>query len=346
VVLVLRRNPGQIVFLCLLAVLLAAEAGAGVLYLEIGNEDPGILEGVGKALYGNGDYPSDGHLTMAGRLEYGLEKPPDFAESLLKKIPFLGTSGIQNSYFLAQGAYTPAGDNKSSPTVVPDDRPYAGYLKLGCRLAAVTPSVDRQTVDTLDITTGIIGPASLASKVQEEAHSAIGSDSVSGWDNQLANEPIINIELQRQFRFLQPVTTGFMLELSPHLTGALGNMFTYAGAGLMARAGSGLDRDYGAPVQGLQLSGLRFHKPARTWRWNVFAGLEARTVLRNIFLDGNTFRSSHSVDKETFVVDYVVGAAIIYKSIQATVSLLDRSEEFKLQQGHDSLVKFALSLGW
>jgi hypothetical protein len=312
--------------------------------MEIGNEDAGIVESIGSGLFGD-DFPSDGHLTMAGRFEYGLTNSPRFVNNLADRIPIFG-SDRQTSYFLEQGAYTPEGDNKSITTVVADDRPYAGYLKLGCRITARKTNGTNQIVDTLDLTAGLIGPASLASWVQEKAHSAGGIDSVAGWDNQLDNEPIVNIDYERQFRSIHKFVGSIMAEFSPHVGVGLGNMFIYASSGLMVRIGSGLDKDYGGPRQSLHLSGLSFYQPAISCcRWDIFAGLEASVIGRNIFLDGNTFSSSHSVDKEYFVIDTMVGGSVTYKTFRIILTLVDRTEEFTLQEGHDSLVKLSLSLG-
>ena len=318
---------------------------ADVFYLEIGNEDAGIVENIGSGLFGD-DFPSDGHLTMAGRLEYGFSNTPEFIDNLADKVPFFINQDRQATYFLAQGAYTPEGSNKSINTVVADDRPYAGYLKFGCRIQSKKNSSNK-IVDTLDLTAGLIGSASLASRVQEAAHSAGGIDSVAGWDNQLNNEPIINIDYERQFRFIHDLAGSVMTEFAPHIGAGLGNMFTYISSGFMLRIGSDLDKDYGGPRQNLQLSGLSFYQPAVSslFSWNIFTGLEANAIMRNIFLDGNTFSSSHSVDKENFVIDTVVGAAITYKNCRIILTLVDRSEEFDLQQDHDSLVKFSISFG-
>jgi len=44
----------------------------------------------------------------------------------------------------------------------------------------------------------------------------------------------------------------------------------------------------------------------------VFAGVEGRAVARDIFLDGNTFQKSPSVDKEPLVGELAVGAALLF----------------------------------
>jgi hypothetical protein len=60
--------------------------------------------------------------------------------------------------------------------------------------------------------------------------------------------------------------------------------------------------------------------------------VDGRLVLRDIFLDGNTFRDSHSVDKETFVADLVGGIALTYGRFKVNYALVLRTPEFKQRE--------------
>lgn len=67
----------------------------------------------------------------------------------------------------------------------------------------------------------------------------------------------------------------------------------------MLRLGQRLPLDYGPPRIQPSLPGSGFFVPPQDrFGWYLFAGVEGRAVARNIFLDGNTFRDSRSVDKE------------------------------------------------
>ena len=46
----------------------------------------------------------------------------------------------------------------------------------------------------------------------------------------------------------------------------------------------------------------------------TFLGYDARLMARNIFLDGNTWKDSHRVDKRPFVHDIALGAAYNHKN--------------------------------
>ncbi|WP_163525968.1 lipid A-modifier LpxR family protein, partial [Klebsiella oxytoca] len=48
------------------------------------------------------------------------------------------------------------------------------------------------------------------------------------------------------------------------------------------------------------------------WSWHLFATSDAAWVIRDITLDGNTFRNSHSVDKRHVVAYGGYGVAVMY----------------------------------
>lgn len=68
---------------------------------------------------------------------------------------------------------------------------------------------------------------------------------------------------------------------------------------------------------------------------HAFAAATGRLVLRDIFLEGNTFRDSHSVDKEFLVGDFIVGVSLIFDSLKLSYAQVFRTKEFKGQDsGH------------
>ena len=54
-------------------------------------------------------------------------------------------------------------------------------------------------------------------------------------------------------------------------------------------------------------------------------------MARNIFLDGNTFRDSHRVDREPLVADLQFGIAFHVRGIRIALSNIWRSREFEGQ---------------
>jgi hypothetical protein len=85
-----------------------------------------------------------------------------------------------------------------------------------------------------------------------------------------------------------------------------------------------------------------FPKPQNEHSWSLFGGINARAVERNIFLDGNTWRSSPSVNKKPFVYDMNIGVDYTYHRNRISYTLVRRSREF---DGQDSPAIFgAISL--
>jgi lipid A 3-O-deacylase len=155
---------------------------------------------------------------------------------------------------------------------------------------------------------GMVGPASMAENLQTFWHSSLGLHVPEGWDNQLHNEPGVVLYYEQALRLgkSRPFN-GLKVDAVPHFGGALGNVYTYGAAGFTVRLGSNLDDDFGPPRIRPSLPGSGFFRPQNGLSWYLFAGMEGRAVLRNIFLDGNTFTDSHSVDKKPLVGDLQAG---------------------------------------
>ena len=66
--------------------------------------------------------------------------------------------------------------------------------------------------------------------------------------------------------------------------------------------------------------------------WYVFGGVGGHVVGRDIFLDGNTWRDSRSVDKRTFVADFEVGAAVFWQNVRLSYTQIWRTKEFDGQR--------------
>jgi hypothetical protein len=68
----------------------------------------------------------------------------------------------------------------------------------------------------------------------------------------------------------------------------------------------------------------------------LFGGVTGRWVIRNVFLDGNTFQDSHRVDKEPLVAELRGGLTIIFKRVEFSGAYVERTREFELQRIRDS----------
>ena len=68
------------------------------------------------------------------------------------------------------------------------------------------------------------------------------------------------------------------------------------------------------------------------WGGHLFVNMDSRWVLRDITLDGNTFRSSHHVDKKKFVTDLGFGLAFAYDNWKFALARYFRTQEFEEQR--------------
>ena len=234
-----------------------------------------------------------------------------------------------------QNIYTPR--DTSVATLIEDDQPYAGWTYL----AAALHSQNFKLLNTLELSLGIVGPASLAEETQKIVHEWFNSDEPQGWDNQLSNEPGLMITWQRFWRILRrPLGSGFAYDVIPHAGITLGNLFTYANLGGEIRFGYNLPADFGTSLirpGGGTASPVSVGDPRLNsfskFGFSLFAGLDGRVIAHNVFLDGNTWTDSHSVDKKYVVADISAGISLLVKPVKLTYTHVYRTKEFEGQDG-------------
>lgn len=247
------------------------------------------------------------------------------------------------TYSLGQNMYTPA--NLHDPALIANDRPYAGWLYIAVGLQARSRAEGRLArLSVWEVEAGVVGPAALAKQTQDWVHNNIShSPLAQGWANQLHNEPGLNLVHQYQVRWFYGHRDGWAFDTIAHGGFSLGNVATYLNAGFCLRAGFGLPDDFGAdmirPGTDTSQAGGR---PAR-WGVNLFVGTDGRAVGRDIFLDGNTFTSSHHVARKDLVGDLQYGLSLNLGRWKVCVSQVHRSLEFKTQQGVQAFGSITIS---
>ncbi len=316
--------------------------------------------------YWENDYfgGTDQHYTNGVKLAW---LSPDLTEwgrsgwrqRFLEALPFVNREGTQKNLGISFGQkmFTPRDISTTDPD--PLDRPYAGWTYFEFSFLAKT---DRRA-DTIAVQLGMVGPHSYADDIQTWVHDLIDDDTPMGWKHQLHDEFGVNVAWERKWRlYARTVTAADRFGLSinpftskadqdrahwgidfvPHLGAVAGNVKTYANAGATLRFGYNLPSDFGVSLMrpaGLAAAPIDDLDPrVRGGCWSIFlfAGVDGRAVARDIFLDGNTFKDSRSVDKEPFVADFTTGIGLIRGSFQLTFTRVLRTREFETQLGSNS----------
>jgi len=278
--------------------------------------------------YTNGLY---GSWTGAPRQKGGLET---LAENLMPP----GDGAWRRGLFLGQTMFTP--EDLSAPVASAHDQPYAGFLFVGGRL--YRDSGD--TLDRIEATAGMVGPASLAGNVQKWWHAMglFGGRKPRGWHYQLHDEPGLILSEQRIWRI--GLTDGPLeSEVLPDVNGSVGNVYDDAAAGATFRIGSGLKSDWGPPRIAPAREGADFQDP-RSFGWYLYAGVEGRVMARNLFLDGNSFQDSARVGHNTLVGDFDAGGALLLPDARLLASYTARSHEFPGQRSADRTLTITVSV--
>jgi len=239
-------------------------------------------------------------------------------------------------FAVGQRMYTPTNTNTAHPD--PDDRPYAGWLYL---LMDVMTR-DDTAVDHASISLGVIGPPSLVEQAQSNVHHLVHSRISKGWDSQLGTEPALMLGYERAWPGLLRAANGHW-DVTPRAGVTLGNVLTYVNAGFVARWGRNLPSD--APVTHISLGPPRDgYRGTGAAGWYAWLGADARAVARNVFLDGNTWKSSPSVDRKPLGCDFEAGLAITWPRGRFGFTFVRRSKEFETQRNADRFGQLTLSL--
>lgn len=250
--------------------------------------------------------------------------------------------GQQNMILtVGQGLFTPTDRSRSDP--IPEDRPYAAALLVGLGYNAR----NGEHLRTTQVQFGVVGPLALGEQVQNAVHKLIGDEKFMGWDHQLRNEPVLNLVHERMRRWPgdDGDRSGWGWDAIAHWGGALGNLQTHANAGAEVRFGWKLPDDFGStPLRPAgENTAPRLGGRIPGWSGHLFLTFDARWVLRDITLDGNTFRDSHSVDKRALVGDAGYGLVLRRGRWKFALARYHRSREFEGQQHRPVFGSFTVS---
>lgn len=271
-------------------------------------------------------------------IKFGIGVPGDTLERLLcdfstvTLVPFTGNEeNLHFGWFVGNNLYTPKKIAIAAPQ--PNDRPWATWTYLGG--VAQRVNKDGRRLDTLEIDLGMVGPPALGDQIQTGWHRLVGASKPLGWGNQIPAEPALLVSYVHKQKLR--LGTQFF-EVIPHAGATLGNVFTLARAGGIARFGmnmTGFGPDSIEPGGAMLQNTRNAADPdsRRNFEFYGFVGYDGRLVARNVFLDGTMFRDSPSVSKRNYVNDVSVGASMRYQWLRVSFTRIMRSEEFYTAAG-------------
>lgn len=234
------------------------------------------------------------------------------------------------SFSFAHELYTPKDLTRSD--VIVGDRPYAGYMYLQGALH----QVKENSLLSLSTQVGVVGPSSQMEGIQKVIHDLISSPYPQGWDNQIKDEFIFQVNFsQKKYYDLEHIY-GYSASLVPSYGVELGNASTKAYGSALFRWGKNVPKDFGTYiVNNSDTSKIPIsakEKDNKKWRYYINFSLQANAIARNIFLDGNSFRESHSVEKYPFTLDVGYGLSFAYKAFSIDYLRRHTSKEYTTQE--------------
>lgn len=276
---------------------------------------------------------SDSHYTSGFRFSVISDSFPSFTEDnssdwmrkIFGKMDLIREEGYERyvAYGVGQIIVTP--QDISQTGAQPDDLPYGGLLYWFYSLNGQK----KKEGESLTLMLGMIGPSSMAEETQKFVHDITGSTRPRGWDNQLKDEPALNIGYDRRY-LLFSRRTGKRWDFDFVGTGALhvGNVITGVNASLALVLGRA--RSFNPLSIRPDLIGRGSIAANGSGRRGAFflAGAGTDIYLHSVFLDGNTFRDSPHVNRKPVVHNWFAGFGYNWLDFSAHIGWIAQGKMF------------------
>lgn len=317
----------------------AADGIGGTVYLTFDNDfiagsDDGYTNGF-QIGYVSPARASFSDAPVPARLGRWLDQVPPFSGAERQRFV---------AYSLAQRMFTP--QDIDSTEVIEDDLPYTGLLVLSGTIAAQ----NRTHLDAFTVTLGVTGEASLAEPTQRIIHRTLGSQEPHGWENQIESEPLLNLLYEHRWRVWDYQTGATNGDVILSGSGAAGNLMTMATAGVGVRWGHNVPDDFFVPPPffGEETVGALPYDAQGHGRFAVYlaASVDAAAFANLIYLDGNTFSDSHSVDHDHWYMRAHFGVHVHAGRMALAVSLVHATLPWDRPDGDTWETYGRISLGW
>lgn len=240
----------------------------------------------------------------------GLVEPGLLNYSMLWSLDLTHVKASYKASTFGQSIVTPRDIRVSEEQ--PNDVPYSGLMSFTQILV-----IDHGNyADRVSSTLGIIGPNSGAENTQKVIHKLTGSDIPKGWKYQLGNEFVFQFSRGRAWRTWASQSDNFDLVTGYDLK--IGTIESSVSWGGMMRYGRDMAMTYSSAL----LNDDRASNPVNiNGGWFFYAGIEGRYMHNIIFLDGNTFKDSPSIDYPPFQFNGVFGFTYAWEEISISIAI-------------------------
>lgn len=227
------------------------------------------------------------------------------------------------SYSVGQALQTAI--NIEVETLVEEDAPYVGLLAWEVKLFAY----DQFVSDEVGLILGAVGPMTGGDFVQSFVHSLTAARIPQGWDNQINNEFVFRAQARRTWRLYEMNISDVEFDFLAGVDGGLGNLRSDVATGVGFRIGQKLRKNFISstvfPVQ--KFNGLNYTPDG----WYLFFNASAVYVFNDIFINGNTFHDSHSVELIPLQIAYSAGIMVNINDYSILYTLLSITDEYEGQ---------------
>jgi lipid A 3-O-deacylase len=235
----------------------------------------------------------------------------------------------ETGVYIAQDMYSPDYIDRPNMRPVPDMK-YNAWLYGGFFNA-------RSTADKLEfigLNMGVIGPSALGEPIQEAVHEITNTPKPIGWDEQISDEPAVNLDYYIRQKLTGPCDMfGYNFDILADYGLTVGSVFRHAEAGVLMRLGIIKPGDLGPGRYRLPIDGTAAASKGSSY---LFARISGRGVEHNRFLTG--------LDEEPLTAQGQIGIVINLKDFDIKYSQTFFTDQYEDQHAKDSIA--ALSVSW
>lgn len=295
---------------------------ANELYLELSNEDMGILSGIPRILKQD-KKKYDGNYTQGIYFSYS------FSPRKNQKV----------SFSLAQDLFTPSGEDKFKSYAEEGSRPFGSYSLIGGDFYWK----QKNFLHNIGLSLGFLGRASGGAEMQNFFHKTFKKrEGYLGWQDEVDAEFLASFEYSVAFRknfFCSYVC----IESSPSVSFSFGNLVRRVALGGSLRVGRGLMQDYMSTAHKF-LSRGPYLQDGKSFFWNLFVGFYLVDVYYNALFDKKTSLTGQIVvKKKPQVTEVSFGGDVGFSRLFVRIAFVLRSKEYETDKGSEFL---RLGLGY